>query len=75
MAKQKNRIPFAVVAETKVYPFIVEYYSARGYMPTLAEIGYEMGKSREWARDAVKELESKGRVRVISGKRRNIELV
>lgn len=58
------------------YDFIRAYLAEHGYAPSLEEISHALGsRSRTTAFNHVRELAAAGLIRLVEGRRRNIELV
>lgn len=64
------------VAKTQVYPFILQYQQSHfGLSPTLAEIGTQFDKSKEWARLCLIMMETEGMVKITPKTPRGIIIV
>lgn len=58
-----------------VRSFIVRFKAANRYMPSVAEVAKEFGKSKGWAHSTLRKLAEMGAVKVHAGKHRGIVLV
>jgi repressor LexA len=70
------RTPMLTTAQHKTLAFIRRYLNRRGYAPSLSEIAEGIGiTSKGTVHRYVQALAEEGRIRLISGRKRGIELV
>lgn len=68
-----NRKPISGIA-LDVWAYVLGYFQDNQYMPTHGEIAQRFGKSHEWARLCLLELQRQKKLRVVPNKHRGIIL-
>ena len=69
---KKKKMVSGEERKSDIWAFILGYWEDRKYTPTLNEIGWYFGKSRQWAQYFVKQLEADGKVKVVPHRIRGI---
>ncbi|HEY0116271.1 MAG TPA: hypothetical protein VGB54_11155 [Allosphingosinicella sp.] len=75
MGEHRRLKPTMASRKLQALDFIKRYFAAYGDSPSLAEIGAELGVSRQHASDLVHQLAVDQMIRHVAGKRRGIRLI